>query len=957
MESLYFVYLFIAKAALGYIAMMLFTHLATRATSSLQKRYLKSILRKPMAFHDTQIQSGAVVEALGTHTNALRSGLSDKMALSVQHAATVIAAFAIGISTIWNLALAVAAGIPATVVIIGCLSVFDDKQERAIRGLTEQASTIAHEVLASVKTVRSLKAEAKFTARYQSLLKQGTKIGWRRALIYGLLVATYMFILYGGYALAFWYGIRLYALGSVSEPGKVITTLFSIMIGMNSFSQLASFLGGVVNTITSAKTLIAAIDDQLDQVDEEELNDKGLTVPANGDIVLSNISFRYPARPTAQVLDGLSLAIARGKRTALVGPTGCGKSTITALLLKLYEAESGSIIIGDVPLTHIGAKNLRSSVGLVQQEPRLFTGTVAENVELGLLSTDLQHLSANEKRSLVVESCKMTQIHDFIESLPQGYDTHLGDSARQLSGGQKQRIAIARAIVKNPDILVLDEATSALDTKSEALIQGVLERAGKNRTVVAIAHRLSTIKDYDSIVVLKGGKVLEQGTHDELLEVSEGMYKNMWHIQSLYSNQEEQQVAVVSSDATSRTRQASSQATDEPGVSFKDEEQNAQLKPTKAGTARTVFSILSRHRSLWYAYAGLVISSVIAGGLYAAQAILYAKSVNAFQLPQAEQLHQANFWGLIWFIVCLIVAAGYYGLTFLGSGLGQTVSEEYRSSYFTSFLSQPCSVLDRPDNSVVKMTARLSSKPDAVRDLAGGNLSVIVTVGVSILSTTILALTSGWKYALVVLAAGLPTIFVANWFHERLENSFQERADAIFIDCVGFAGECVAGIRTVAALNMEGYVSRRFGTLIDEHCARAKKYVIRTMFLFSLSESIDLLVMALAFWYGGWLLVHDHYNTEQFFVVFVAIVFGAQSAGSYFAHSSEIAKGVAAARDIDDACASVGRLGQSSSVLEEVNDEAGDHVPLFECRHVNFAYPERPECPALVDFNIRVSAV
>lgn len=931
--------------------MMLLTHLATRATSSLQKRYLASILRKPMSFHDTQMQSGSVVEALGTHTNILRSGLSDKMALSVQHGATVIAAFAIGISTVWNLALAVAAGIPATVIIIGCLSVFDDKQQRKIRSLTEQAGTIAHEVLASVKTVRSLNAEAKFTKRYQSLLKQGAKIGWRRALLYGLLVATYMFILYGGYALAFWYGIRLYALGSVSEPGKVITTLFSIMIGMNSFSQLASFLGGVVNTVTSAKTLIAAIDNE--QSDELQGDDeKTANVPVDGDIVLSEVSFRYPARPTAQVLDGLSLTIARGKRTALVGPTGCGKSTITALLLKLYESEAGSVTIDDVPLSSIGTKALRSNIGLVQQEPRLFTGTVAENVELGLLGTDLEHLSPTEKRELVVEASKMTQIHDFIESLPQQYDTHLGDSAKQLSGGQKQRIAIARAIVKNPSILILDEATSALDTKSEALIQGVLEKAGQNRTVIAIAHRLSTIKDYDNIVVLKGGKVLEQGTHDELLGVKGGMYKNMWHIQSLYSDQDEHAV-ISSSDAASHTLPASPK-TEKPVVHFHDEEKAALPTPTKKGIFRTVLSIVSRHRSLWLAYAGLVICSIIAGGLYAAQAILYAKSVNAFQLPQPEQLQQANFWGLIWFIVCLIVAAGYYGLTCLGSGLGETVSQEYRSSYFTSFLSQPCSTLDRPDNAVVKMTARLSSKPDAIRDLAGGNLSVLITVGVAVLSTTILAIASGWKYALVVLAAGLPTIFVANWFHEKLENSFQERADAIFIDCVGFAGECVAGIRTVAALNMESYVSRRFGDLVDKHCARAKKYAVRTMLLFSLSESVDLLVMALAFWYGGWLLVHEHYDTEQFFVVFVAIVFGAQSAGSYFAHSSEIAKGAVAVREIDDACAEVARLEASSSGSQEVDDEADDKVPLFECRRVNFAYPERPECPALVDFSIKV---
>lgn len=428
--------------------MVLFTIVSTTVTANLQKRYLRAVLHQRIAFHDTELRSGAVAEALGNHASTLRSGLSDKMGMTVQHSATVIAAFAVAISSVWNLALATAAGIPASVLVIGSLSVFGDKFEKQINSLKEEASATAHEVLSSIRTVRSLNATEKMYRKYEKLLKSAATIGWRKSSLFGVVVGTYMFMLYAAYALAFWYGIRLFAQGSVHESGKVITTLFSIMIGMNSFSQLAAYLGQFMGIISAAKELFS-IDDSSEVEHRHASGDwqsENTTAPTSQhamafqkDIIFSDVTFKYPARPEVPVLKALSLSIPGGKQTAIVGQSGCGKSTLVALLLRWYDAESGSIQVGDVNLSDTSPSQMRANIGFVQQvshfrpwavqrlpilintpqEPRLFSGTVLENVEFGLLGTPMEHLSPKEKKQLAVDASRIANANDFINRLPQ----------------------------------------------------------------------------------------------------------------------------------------------------------------------------------------------------------------------------------------------------------------------------------------------------------------------------------------------------------------------------------------------------------------------------------------------------------------------------------------------------------------------------------------------------------
>jgi ATP-binding cassette subfamily B (MDR/TAP) protein 1 len=239
----------------------------------------------------------------------------------------------------------------------------------------------------------------------------------------------------------------------------------------------------------------------------------------NGNIEFRDVRFAYPSRPDVPVLHGLNLRVPAGKTTALVGTSGSGKSTLFGLLERWYLHSHGSITLDGHSIDNLNLQWLRTNIRLVQQEPTLFSGTIYQNVVDGLTGSAMASLPEDEKRNLVEESCKSAFAHEFIQDMPQGYDTVIGERGASLSGGQKQRIVIARSIISNPKVLLLDEATSALDPKAEKIVQQALNNVAKGRTMVVIAHRLSTIRDADNIIVMKQGQMIEQGSHNELVEL------------------------------------------------------------------------------------------------------------------------------------------------------------------------------------------------------------------------------------------------------------------------------------------------------------------------------------------------------------------------------------------------------------------------------------------------------
>jgi len=259
----------------------------------------------------------------------------------------------------------------------------------------------------------------------------------------------------------------------------------------------------------------------------------GVRLPSlNGKLSFQDIRFSYPTRPDTPVLRKFNLDITPGQTVALVGQSGSGKSTIVQLIERYYDALEGSILIDDVNIKELNLPWYRRNVGLVSQEPTLFSGTIKENILFGNPDATMEQ---------VEEAAKLANAYEFIMSQPKGFNTSVGEKGTQLSGGQKQRLAIARAILKNPKILLLDEATSALDSESESLVQDALDKLMKGRTTIMVAHRLSTVKNADVIVVMKKGKVVEIGNHEELIELN-GLYTSLVNKQMVYSEKKDKKI-------------------------------------------------------------------------------------------------------------------------------------------------------------------------------------------------------------------------------------------------------------------------------------------------------------------------------------------------------------------------------------------------------------------------------
>lgn len=311
----------------------------------------------------------------------------------------------------------------------------------------------------------------------------------------------------------------------------MVNVFFAIIFGAMSLSHMAPEAQAVSVGRAAAAKVFATID----RVPPIDSADEGGAKPEKvvGRITFEDVVFNYPARPDVPILTGLNLDVAPGTNAALVGASGSGKSTVVSLVERFYDPLSGAVKLDGTDIKALNLKWLRQQIGLVQQEPCLFSTTIRNNVAHGLIGSRFENETEDEKFRRVQEACMKANAHSFIEKLPQGYDTLVGERGFLLSGGQKQRIAIARAIVSDPRILLLDEATSALDTQSEALVQDALDKAAAGRTTITIAHRLSTIRDADQIYVIGNGGVLERGTHAQLLAGPEGPYAQLVNAQKL----------------------------------------------------------------------------------------------------------------------------------------------------------------------------------------------------------------------------------------------------------------------------------------------------------------------------------------------------------------------------------------------------------------------------------------
>jgi ATP-binding cassette, subfamily B (MDR/TAP), member 1 len=927
---LYFVYIGIAEFITVYMSTVGFIYTGEHISGKIRAHYLEACMRQNIGFFD-KLGSGEITTRITADTNLVQDGISEKVGLTLNAVATFVTAFVIGFIKSWKLTLILSSTVAAITVVMGSGSTFIVKYSKQSLESYALGGSIAEEVISSIRNAVAFGTQDKLARQYDVHLANAEKYGYRVKFVLGIMVGGMFLTIYLNYGLAFWMGSRFLVDGEITLS-SILTILMSIMIGAFSLGNVAPN----VQAFTTAISAAAKIFNTIDRVSPlNPTSTTGEILPdVEGTIELKNIKHIYPSRPEVTVMQDVSLVIPAGKKTALVGASGSGKSTIVGLVERFYDPVGGQVFLDGHDVNTLNLRWLRQQISLVSQEPTLFGTTIFENIGHGLIGTKFESEKDERKKDLITEAAKMANAHDFITALPEGYETNVGERGFLLSGGQKQRIAIARAMVSDPKILLLDEATSALDTKSEGVVQAALEVAAAGRTTVTIAHRLSTIKDADNIVVMSEGRIIEQGTHNELL-ASKGAYYNLIEAQKIAETNElspEEQAIVDAKDDELVQKISSSRSESGAGYMEDPDDKNIGNKLNRTQSEKSQSSLVlqgrnadgSQRDSLW-TLIKLIASfnktewhlmvvglgfSIICGGGNPTQAVFFGKEIVSLSIPLTNPLtgvpipgakhhvrHDVDFWSLMYLMLACVQFIAFCGQGIAFAFCSERLIHRVRDRAFRTMLRQDIEFFDKDENTAGALTSFLSTETTHVSGLSGVTLGTLLTVITTLIAAITVATAIGWKLALVCVST-IPILLSCGFFRFWLLAQFQRRAKKSYETSASYACEATSAIRTVASLTREDDVLEHYRSALGSQARRSLHSILKSSLLYAASQSLMFLCVALGFWYvfpapvpfkiltlhryGGNRIADREYDLFQFFVCFSAVIFGAQSAGTIF---------------------------------------------------------------------------
>ncbi len=506
------------QAFFSYFRVIFFVNVTEKSLANLRQHTYNHLIKLPLKFFEKH-RVGELNSRISSDISLLQETLTTTLAEFIRQIIIIAGGITLLAITSWKLTLFMLAILPGMMLLAVFFGKFIRRFSKQVQSEIAKSNTIVEETLQGIQIVKTYTNEFLEMARFRKRTNEIARIGMKGGRYRGAFSAFMIFGLFGAIVAVIWRGSVMMSSGIIDAGELFSFVIYSGFVG--------GTIGGMANVFTQIQKFIGATEELFEIFDEDE--ERLVEVPdipekevLKGKISFKDLSFRYPTRPDEEVLSKINLSISENQMVALVGSSGAGKSTIASLMLRLHEPTSGAIYFDNVKSTEFTLSSLRSQIALVPQDVFLFGGSVRENISYG-------KPSATEEE--IIEAAGRANALEFIDRFPEKLDTIVGERGTQLSGGQRQRIAIARAVLKNPRILILDEATSSLDSESERLVQDALEKLMIGRTSIVIAHRLSTIRRADQILVLDGGKIVEKGTHDQLMDLDKGIYRNMSTLQ------------------------------------------------------------------------------------------------------------------------------------------------------------------------------------------------------------------------------------------------------------------------------------------------------------------------------------------------------------------------------------------------------------------------------------------
>ncbi|MEY4954498.1 MAG: hypothetical protein RI981_583 [Bacteroidota bacterium] len=516
--TLFFFAVLIIQAILSFLRIYTFAQVSEKAMRDVRKTLYAKIITMPI-FHFEKRRVGELMSRITSDITQLQDVLSITLAEFFRQVFTLVGGIALITYLSWKLTLFMLATFPVLVVAAIVFGKFIRKISKKSQDELAATNIIVEETFQSIQAVKSFTNESYEVSRYTSSLNRVIEAALKAATMRGAFVSFVIFALFGGIVGVVWYGAALVAQGDMILADLLTFIFYTAFIG-GSVGGLGDIYAQLQKTIGSSDRILEILQDpsEIDLV--SQTTSKAIEF---GKISIEDLHFSYPSRPSVEILKGISIDIEPGQKIAIVGTSGTGKSTLAQLMMRFYEPNAGQIKLNGQNIQEYSVSDWRGMLALVPQEVLLFGGTIRENIAYGKPGASQEEIEFAAEQAFAKE---------FIESFPEKWDTLVGERGVKLSGGQRQRIAIARAILRDPKFLILDEATSALDSESEKWVQSALEELMRNRTSLIIAHRLSTIRSADQIIVMEEGKILEQGNHESLMKIKNGVYRNMVALQT-----------------------------------------------------------------------------------------------------------------------------------------------------------------------------------------------------------------------------------------------------------------------------------------------------------------------------------------------------------------------------------------------------------------------------------------